>query len=132
MLILGYPDSMWRLSACILLVQSISACSSWFVQPTTPRDLIAGQHPQRLRITRTDSSHIVLTKPQIRGDSLYGSAEHGLRIGGSDRRSIVIPLPDVQEVAVRKFDGGKTAFAGAAVAGVAALIITMATLQGEE
>ena len=130
---LAHSQPARRLCAHMLLSVFPSACSSWFVQPTTPRDLIATQHPHLVRITRTDHSHIVLNEPQIQGDTLYGLAEHGLRIGGGvERRSIGLPLLDVEEVAVRRIDGKKTALAGAGVAAVAALVITMATLQSEE
>ena len=135
---LAHPHPARRLCALMLLSAFPLACSTWSVQPTTPRDLIATQHPKSVRVTRMDHTRLVIVEPEISADTMYGFAERGLRLGRGARPSdgtrsrTGIPLSDVREIAVRRTDWAKTGFAGAAVAGVAALVITMAALQGEE
>jgi hypothetical protein len=115
----------------MLLSVFLPACSSWYAQPTSPRELIVTQHPRSVRVIRADHSSLVVAEPEIRGDTLYGLAEQGLQLGGRRRTSTRIPLDDVEQIAVRKIDPVRTGLAGAAVAGVAAFVYAVAT-QGEE
>ena len=51
-------------------------------------------------MTRNDSSRIVLRRPEIVGDTLYGAPRDGRAAAGSPRPAV--PLTDVSEVAVRR------------------------------
>ena len=64
--------SFWRLSASILLLTQLSACMTW-----QPVDLAGAPPPpeeltDRLRVTRADSSQVVMEYAAVRGDSITG------------------------------------------------------------
>jgi hypothetical protein len=46
--------------------------SSWRKQRRTPQQVIATKYPERIRLTLTDSSELVLEYPMILGDSIIG------------------------------------------------------------
>src|SRR4029078_436 len=61
-----------RFGHLVLLSTSLAACSSWQTQSVSPQQLLVTQHPRNIGGTRTDSSRVVLTEPEIVGDTLYG------------------------------------------------------------
>ena len=87
--------------AYALLLWYLPACTVWRVeQGVSPEQLIASQHPNAVRVTRTDSSHIVLLQPRIAaGDSLSG-VHNGAPAS--------VAVSDVAQVAIRKVSAGKT------------------------
>ena len=95
-----------RLVAGLLLTTHLSACTSWHVQNVTPEQVIARDHPNELRVTRTDSSRIVLSLPRVAGDSLFGFDSHA---------EFGMPLSDVSSVAEQRFDAGKSIAAGVGI-----------------
>ena len=56
---------------CCMTAQ-LAACSTYRVVSVTPADLIARDHPSRIRIEAADGSRHVYYRPEIRGDSLWG------------------------------------------------------------
>ncbi|HEY8196323.1 MAG TPA: hypothetical protein VIG04_05065 [Gemmatimonadales bacterium] len=64
-----------RRLALFALAGSAPACASWRVQGLEPRVVVEREHPDRLRLTRTDSSRTELRQPRVEGDSLVGLAE---------------------------------------------------------
>jgi hypothetical protein len=58
-------------------------------------------------VTRNDSSRIVLRRPEIVGDTMYGAPRNGRAAVGSPRPAIA--LTDVSEVAVRRVNVVRTA-----------------------
>ena len=93
------------------VVLTAAGCSSWQVTEVAPAELLQDEHPERLRITRGDSSRVILDHPRLAGDSLAGDT------AGT---SVAIPLGDVQALAIRKGDAAKTVglVAGLSVAGL--------------
>ena len=93
--------------ALILLAGSLSGCmgsslKSWRVQPPPPANVVTEQHPKRIRVSRADSTKIVLSNPSVIGDSLVASdAAH---------RRFALSLTQVTQVEVEKTDGGKVTF----------------------
>jgi hypothetical protein len=75
------------------------------VQPTSPSDLLASQHPTVVRITRTDDSRLTLNDPTIHGDTLLGSRLRSDAGGVTER--IGLPLADVKAIAVLRPDPTK-------------------------
>ena len=104
--------------ALILLAGSLSGClgsslKSWRVQPPPPANVVSEQHPKRIRVSRTDSTTIVLRDPSVIGDSLVAVDPGG--------RRLAIPLTQVTQVEVEKTDGGKVMFG--VVGGVAGAVL---------
>lgn len=102
----------------ILLAGSLSGCmgsslKSWRVQPPPPANVVTEQHPKRIRVSRADSTKIVLRNPSVIGDSLVG-------VGAAHRR-VALPLTEVTQVEVEKTDAGKVTFG--IVGGVAGAVL---------
>lgn len=94
--------------ALLQLVTLVSGCSSWQVQTGPVPDVVAQNHPKKLRVTRVDQSLMVLENPRIRNDTLFGVRAPS---SGEDTSSAIgeVALADVTHVAIRRTDGTKTA-----------------------
>jgi len=87
--------------AYALLLLYLPACKVWHVEKgVSPEQVIATNHPNAVRVTRTDSSNIILHQPRIAaGDSLSG-----LHYGAPSS----VALSDVTQVAIPKVSAGQT------------------------
>ncbi len=92
-----------RFGRLVVLTTALAACSSWQTQGVSPQQLLVTQHPGKIRVTRTDSSKIVLTDPEIVGDTLYGRDTGAGSITSATRREGVA-LGDVGHVSLRRKD----------------------------
>jgi hypothetical protein len=77
----------------------LTGCSSWRVQPASPAQVITEEHPAEIRLGRTDRQQVVLKRPVLRGDSIWGQT-------GKD--SAGVPLDEITTIAVRRTDWLKT------------------------
>ena len=84
-----------RFIACILLPCYLVACTSWKTQEASPQQVLADDQPDKVRVTLTDGSQVVLEEPAVSGDTLSGL---------DDSTPVHIPLADVADVEVRKTD----------------------------
>jgi hypothetical protein len=90
----------------------------------TPQKLLEAQRPERIRATLRDQTQFTFELPAIQGDTLYGWDEKRLQ-----RRRVA--LENVEHVATRHLDAGKTALlvlgtaAAAVVVAGAALVATI-------
>ena len=110
------------ITSVVLSTWATGACTHWKVQDALPEQVVGEKHPYEVRVTRDDGSRIVLRRPEIVGDTLYGAAR-GSRAGAA-APGPGVPLADVSEVAVRRVDILGSAALGlgtAALAGVVAL-----------
>ena len=78
---------------------SLSACTSWQVQPVAPEPLVTNEHPSAVRVTLLDGNQVVLNGPRISGDSMLGTTKAG---------STGVRLVDIKELAVQHGDALKT------------------------
>ena len=69
------------------------ACAGWHAQGYVPRVVIEREHPDRLRLVRSDSSRTELWHPRVDGDTLAGFV-------GS--RPVAVPLDSVAYVELRR------------------------------
>jgi len=113
-----------RSTALLLLACYLPACTSWRTQQAAPQDVIAAQHPQAIRVTRTDGSQVEITSPRIEADTLIGHRA-GVAPRDSAEARVAIPLSEVAQIEVRQNDAGKT-IALAAGVGLAVLLIAAA------
>ncbi len=91
-----------RIIACILLPCYLVACTSWKTQEASPQQVLADEQPDKIQVTLTDGSQLVLEEPAVSGDTLSG-----LDAG----TPVHIPLADVSSIAVQGTDGVKTGLA---------------------
>ena len=112
--------SLLALSLC-----GLSACTSWQVQPASPQQVLGVNQPQEVRITRTDSTTLVLSGPRIAGDTIFGVVRGPDFATGAGSQNAVA-LADVAHIAIRKGDAGMTTLAAlgsaAVVAGIGFII----------
>jgi hypothetical protein len=85
------------ITGLVLAAWCSSACTHWKVQSAFPEQVVS-RRPQKVRVTRNDSSRIVLRRPEIVGDTLYSAPRDGRAAAESPRPAVA--LTDVSEVAV--------------------------------
>jgi len=83
----------------LLVVTTLTACTSWRVQPVSPEQLLNDERSRTVRVQRADRSRVVLNSPQLVPDSLLGTTR-GQRTG--------VPLADITQIAVRRENALKT------------------------
>jgi hypothetical protein len=76
----------------------------------TPLQVIEEDHPGKVRVVRTDWVRLVLSRPYISGDSLFGTRQ---------KEVVGVPLSEVTSVEPRKFDVAKSIGVGYLVPAVA-------------
>ena len=105
--------------ASALLLWCLAACTTWHVEKgVSPLLLISTEYPSAVRLTRADSSQIVLHQPRIAvGDSLAG-----LHNGAPSS----VAVSDVTQIAIRRFSTRKTLGLILAIQAVA-LVVGVAT-----
>ena len=88
-----------------------SGCMAWKVEPVAPRELLRQPGITAVRVTRADKSKVEIYDPVLQGDSIIGHP--------TDRAiaRLVMPLDQVQTIAVRKKSVGKTLLIGLGVIG---------------
>ncbi len=96
-----------RLIACILLPSYLVACTTWKTQEASPQQVLAEEQPDKVQVTLTDGSQLVLEEPAVSGDTLSG---------------------DVLSIAVKKTD--PTAGAVLGVIGTVVLVGAIAAVIG--
>jgi hypothetical protein len=109
----------------VLAAWSSSGCAHWKVQSATPEQVVSARRPFQVRVTRDDGSRVVLRRPEIVGDTLYGAPRGGRTSVGSQRPAVA--LTDVREVAVRRMNvvgSAVLALGTVALASVVALGLT--------
>lgn len=106
-----------QLVACTVLASYLTACGSWRVQGLSPQQVLTAEQPEAIQVMRSDSTRVVLTEPEVSGDSVVGLTEGG---------RLSIPLTDIASVALRKGDAGGTVglMLGLAALAVVALAIS--------
>lgn len=95
-----------------------SACTGWKTQSVTAARVVAERRPHQIRVTRQDGSRVVLDRPEILGDTLFGHFRDPWPKDGRPRPAVA--LADVRGVAIRRLSA----------VGTAALILTTAALTG--
>ena len=107
--------------AYALLLCYLAACTTWHVEEgVSPLLLIATEHPSRLRLTRSDSSLIVLENPRVVGSDTL--------VGEGHKAATRVAVSDVRQVAIQKVSAGKTIgfFLGlSVVAAITAIVIAL-------
>ena len=105
-----------RFIACILLPCYLVACTSWKTQEASPQQVLADEQPDKVQVTLTDGSQLVLKEPAVSGDTLSGL---------DDSTPVHIPLANVSSIAVKGTDGVKTGLLAFGVVVVVAAVVVL-------
>jgi hypothetical protein len=108
--------------AISILCAALWACTSWQSEPVAPAQLVASDDAQRVRVTRTDGSQVVLEDARVAADGVHGQWE---------RTQAFIPTTEVRQLQVRREDQAGTVGLIVGVLGVAGLTATLLTEGGE-
>jgi hypothetical protein len=104
-----------------LLLCYLAACTTWHVEDgASPLLLIATEHPSRVRLTRSDSSLIVLENPRIAGSDTL--------VGQGHKESTTVAVSDVRQIATQHVSAGKTIGLVFGLSVVAAFVIAVESL----
>jgi hypothetical protein len=90
-----------------LLTLALACCSSWG-QPLARNRLSTEQAPRRARVSLADGRTIMVERPRLEGDSLFGDT---LVVRNLDRVvpiAVAIPFADIGSVAAHGFSAGRT------------------------
>lgn len=87
-------------------VVALAGCLSWHSEALSPAQLIATRKPPVVRITRTDSSKVVLRDPEVAGDTLFGRPQSPSNDSLGERTGI--PLAGIHSIATHQSDPTKT------------------------
>jgi hypothetical protein len=114
---------LWRPSAraVLILYLSCTACTSWRQDSLTPQAVVAGK-PLTLRVTRTDSSQVILDNPAMQGDTIVGVGKH--------KAQVRVPLSSVLLTDTRHGDTGKSVLVLLGIAAAVAAVLVGSSIAG--
>jgi hypothetical protein len=93
----------------------------WRTQSVAPEWLVRERRGAELRVTTRDGTRLVLHRPELVGDTLFGAPPDTWPRDGRPRPAVA--LADVREVAVRRFNAIGTAAAGLGTLALAGVIV---------
>jgi len=128
-----------RVAFMVWLAASASACTGWQTVQVSPEQLVAEQHPSKVRVTRQDGSRVEVDHPSITADTLHGTVQpvtvttresmgHGefspvtRTVGVDTVTHAAIPVADVARIERRHVSAGKTAGLVAAILALGAVV----------
>lgn len=88
--------------------QLLTGCTSWQVVQVSPRALVDSAHASVIRVQEAGGTPYVLHALRLSGDSLIGTVDHRPISGPVIHTVRGVPLAAVHQVAIRKFDTGRT------------------------
>ena len=68
-----------RTGVITVLAASNFACSSWQTVTPSPEAYLSAKSPEEIRVTRLDSSRVVVRAPKLQSDSIVGTTGGGSR-----------------------------------------------------
>ena len=80
-------------------------CRSWQVVSPSPEEYLRTHTPEQVRVTRVDSTRIVLRAPKIQADSIVGTVGGGMK-ADDPLRITGVPLAGVGSVEVSHTETG--------------------------
>lgn len=86
-----------------LLPLHLAACTTWRIQPIAPESLLVAESPAQVRLTLATGRQRTVRYPRLRADSIVGKNAWNLHTA--------VPLADIRQVELKRFDGTQTAIA---------------------
>lgn len=123
--------------ALLMLMVFLAGCTTWRPTTLSPAQVIQEEGPSSIRVTRSDGTHVTVTRPVVHNDSIavleqacQTSSVAGGRFGCREFTRTLVPLGDVAGVEVSTVSGWRTATVLGAI-GSAVGIIYMYTSHPE-
>jgi len=85
--------------AAALLAVHVQACVTWQPAPGSPRQLLEGEPPSRVRVTTVDGVTVVVAQPAIANDSIVGTTRDCRDITTPEGHRICAPITTVSSIA---------------------------------
>lgn len=112
-----------RMLAMMALALAASGCRAWRVESVPPRELLKTPGVEAVRVTRADKSKVEIWDPVLQGDSIVGHpTERAIA-------RLVMPLSQVETIAVRKKSFGRTLLIGFGVIGAVTIYALLQELN---
>ena len=118
-------------AATLLLAVTLSACNTWVVQTTPPREVLTASH-QQVQVRTADGRRHVVNFPELRGDRIVGlvtvarprdDAVLHQRQFSQGFDTLNVALADVSAVALARTSPTRTAVFLGAMGGVIAAVL---------
>ncbi len=115
-----------RLAVMMVLTLASSGCLAWRVESVPPKELLKNPGVEAVRVTRADKSKVEIWDPVLKGDSIVGHpTERAIA-------RLVMPLSQVESIAVRKKSFGRTLLIGLGIIGAVTVYALLQELnQGQ-
>jgi hypothetical protein len=117
------PSRAYRPAApAVLLVLStiVGGCTHWKTQSVFPAEYVVAQQPPVVRVSRADGKRLVLHRPEVIGDTMYG-LQRNRKADRSTRPAVA--LSEIDAIAVRRIDPWSTMGLTLGVAAVGAIAV---------
>jgi hypothetical protein len=111
----------WVAALALLLCCPLGACTSWRTAPVSGLRAVALSGRETVRITRTNTSVLVLRHAQVQGDSVVGEA-------GSPPQRVAVATNEIQRLDVRKVSATRTTGLSLGVLAVVSVVAVGAAL----
>lgn len=100
-----------RMAAMLMLALAGTGCRAWHVESVPPKELLRQPGVEAVRVTRFDKSKVEIWDPVLQGDSIVGHpTERAIA-------RLVMPLAQVETIAIRKKSFGRTLLIGFGIVG---------------
>jgi len=117
------PIRAYAAAAPAILLSMTSGCTHWKTQSVFPADYVIARQPPVVRVSRTDGRRVVLHRPLVVGDTMYGLPRN--RKADPSTRPAV-PVSEIDAIAVRRIDPWATVGLTLGVAAVGAVAVVVA------
>ena len=104
----------------LLISMMVGGCTHWETQSVFPAGYVIAGQPPVVRVSRTDGRRVVLHRPAVVGDTMYGVAPN--RKADPSTRPAV-PLSEIDAIAVRRIDPWGTLGVTLGIAAVGAIAV---------
>lgn len=102
-----------QILSLIVMASYLAGCTTWRVQPVTPKQLVETGRFDKVRVLTTENQTLVFEPAVVRNDSLIGRVD-GILMG--------IRLDEIAQVEKQQTDVVKTVVLGVGLAAVVAII----------
>ena len=112
----------FRITVLLTLMSLSSGCTQWAARQPAPVEILASEHPDKVKIVTASGEAIEVHNPEVRGDSVIGLLPN-TGVAGQPLARFSMPLSDVRGIATQRRDAARTIALAAGVPIAAALAV---------